>query len=382
MDEATARARLRYLQLKAKAGASAPAPEKTSVSSDLAQSLGSGFVRGIPKLMDFASGVAGEAMNQGQRVIGIDPRPVGQVWDKATVFNDAVSRALGPEYEPEYKSGDVAKFIGEAFSPSGVFSAAKNGVGFVRGAAGSLDNYLRDPQALKALYNEWKAGLRGTKLSGADVYDNLIKPSIDNMAEDLQYATQAGKDKAAELLTLGDGKTMADLYAYRRSLKNVNDSAVTEPIRKATKDFMEKRVGTEGLDAYRRASTFEDTQHALRNMDNEGIKATRTKINNLDETGMSAAEKAAKYQAGRGGVGERLLRATQSVTGAIPSAIVAGPLAPVVYGAGRVSGALADRMAANRIRALQEVLLNKRSTPSLGERGGAALRDILMKVSK
>ncbi|MBP2564529.1 hypothetical protein J2766_001088 [Agrobacterium tumefaciens] len=383
MDEALARQRLRYLQLKAKAGTAAPSePEKPTQAMDALSSVGSGLVRGTPKLMDFATGLTGEALNQAQRVVGRDAAPLGDTYKSATVFNDLVSKALGPEYEPEYATGDVAKFVAEIASPGGVARVLKNGVGAARGMAGSLDDYVRDPEALKQVYTAWKNGLRNVKLDGADVYENMVKPAIDNIGEDLQYATAAGKEKAAEILSLGDRKTMADLYAYRRSLGNVNDNAVTQPIRQATKAFMENRVGTEGLDAYRRASTFEDVNHALRNMGNEGTKATRTKINNLDETGMSAAEKAAKNAAGRGSVGESVLRAVERGAGAIPSAIVAGPLAPVVYGAGRLAGAGADSLAAGRIRALQEVLLNNRAVPSAGERAGAALRDALMKVRR
>jgi hypothetical protein len=377
MDEAQARERLRYLQLKAKAAQSAPPPPPEA--KGVLYAAGSGAVRAVPQGLDFIMGAGGEAVNQVAGAVGMPKAPFGEIYNNSTYFDDALTKAIGPEYDAQGVGENVAKFAGGVAGPVGAVKGAKNFAGFLKGLGGSLDDYIRDPQKLKEMYLTWKQGLEQVPVSPKEARRELINPVLEEIGPDARFATKEGKEKLAEMESVlqEDGNTLAEVYALRKSLGNVKDSAVTEPIRNQTKAFMAERVGDDGLDAYRRAKTFEEVQYALRNMGNEGIKATRTKLSNLDETGMSGAEIAAKQNAVSGGLAETLMRGGQSALGAIPSAIVGGPAAPVLYGLGRSLGAGADSMAKGRINALQEVLLNKRSAPNMGEKAGAALRKVL-----
>lgn len=354
-----------------------------SRGEDMVRAIGSGFVRAVPKTLDFAMGAGGEAVNQIAGAMGGKQAPFGAIYDDSTYFNDAMSAALGDEYEPEFASGDVAKFLAELTGGigGGTVKLLRNAAGAVKGASGSLDNYIRDPEKLREMYVAWKDGLKNVAVSSKELRRDLVNPTVEKIGEDLRFATKEGKSRVDEMLEMGtDDATLADVYALRRSTSNLKDDAVAQPIRDSAKQFIGDRVGTEGLDQYRRYATAGDVQNALRNMGNEGIKATRTKINNLDEAGMTAAEVAAKRAAGRGSMGENAVRNVERAFGAMPSAFMFGPLAPVTYLGGKAVGSAADNMAANRIKALQEVLLNGRQAPNLGERAGALLRDILMKA--
>jgi hypothetical protein len=339
--------------------------------------FGSGAVRAIPEGLDLAGAAVAEGAS---RLTGGDGGYFKGFMEPAmTPANDALSAVIGPEYDAQGFGENAAKMLGSVAGPIGSISAAKNIAGFIKGMGGSLKNYIDDPQKLKEIYLQWKQGLEQVPVSPKEARRELINPVLEEVGPDARFATREGKERLAEMENVlqEDGTTLAEVYALRKSLGNLKDSAIAEPIRNQTKAFMAERVGDEGLDAYRRAMTYEDTQHALRNMGNEGIKATRTKINNLDETGMSLAEKTAKFEAGRGGLAEALMRGGERALGAIPSAIVGGPAAPLIYGLGRSMGAGADKMAAGKIKALQEVLLNKRAAPNMGEKAGDKLRKVL-----
>lgn len=340
---------------------------------------GSGALRAIPQGLDFVMGVGGEAVNQAAGAVGLPKAPFGEIYNNSTYFNDGLSKVIGPEYDAQGLGENASKIAGSVIGPVGAVKGAKNFMGFLQGLGGSLDNYIRDPQKLKELYLSWKQGLEQVPVTPKEARRELINPVLEEIGPDARFATKEGKEKLAEMEAVlqEDGNTLAEVYALRKSLGNVKDNAITEPIRNQTKTFMAERVGDEGLDAYRRAMVFEDVNHALRNMGNEGIKATRTKLSNLDETGMSAAEIAAKQSAVSGGLREALMRGGQSALGAIPAAIVGGPAAPALYAVGRSLGAGADSMAKGRITALQEVLLNKRAAPNMGEKAGNMLRKVL-----
>lgn len=342
---------------------------------------GSGAVRAVPQALDLAGATVASVGDQLVRGDKAGDYFDGFMQPRYPVADNALTAAIGPEYEAQGVGENVAKMLGNIAGPVGSVKAARNVAGFIKGVGGSLDNYIRDPQKLKEVYLQWKQGLENIPVTTKEARRELINPVLEDIGPDARFATKEGKEKLAEMenVLLEDGNTLAEVYALRKSLGNVKDSAITEPIRNQTKTFMAERVGDEGLDAYRRAMVFEDVNHALRNMGNEGIKATRTKISNLDETGMSAAELAAKQSAVQGGIIEALMRGGKSALGAIPSAIVGGAAAPALYATGRALGAGADNIAKGQIKALQEVLLNKRAAPNMGEKAGAKLREILQR---
>lgn len=347
---------------------------------DMAKSIASGLVRAVPKTIDAGGSLAAEAYN-----LAAGDAPMGTYSSKGFSgegpLNQAMSAALGPEYQPEYASGDVAKFLAELTGGvgGGALKLLKNAGGFVKGAAGSLDDFIRDPEQLRQVYIAWKQGLEQVPLKAGELQQELVDPALQEIGHDARYLTREGKQKVGELKGLGQrDTTMGDVYALRKSLGQVNDPAATEPIRSATRNFMEKRVGTDGLDAYRRYATAGEVQHAMRNAGNEGVKATRTKINNLDEAGMTPAEIVAKQAAGRPGLAEALLRGAGNKT--LAASVAFGPLGFIGGIAGKGLAASADNIAKAKMQALQQVLINGRQAPSLGERAGYTLRRILMKA--
>lgn len=362
-------ARLRYLQLKAKAQ-----PAQPNAAADAGKAFLSQAGRNIPEGLDLGGAIA---------ATGIDALTGGNgdyfegfLQPRQTPMSDLTDAVVGEKYEPKTGMGTAGQIAGGFVGLSSAPSAFRNFVGAIKGMGGSLDNFISDPEALKTLYRAWKDNLENVPVSSKELRRDLVNPAMEKIGADAKFATSEGKDKLDQLLELGtDDGTLGDVYALRKSLGNLKDSSVAQPIRDTSKEFMESRAGVEGLDAYRRASTYEDVQHALRNVDNEGIKATRTKINNLDETGMSAAEKAAKQAAGRGSMGENLLREVGNKT--LAASVAFGPMGFLLGQGGKALSKGADSMANARIEALQQVLLNGREAPNMGERAGAALRNIL-----
>lgn len=378
MDEATARERLRYLELKAKAS------QQPEYDKGVLGAFGQGLVRSIPKGLDFGGSIVAEGYNLVAPKEWGGGYPVGSYLSQDGPVNKLTSFVIGeePNYKP-WSNEAIAQFVGEIVGPVAAIKGAKNFVGFLRGLGGSMDDFIRNPEQLKAMYTAWEKGLIDTKVSGKEIREKFLKPVLEDIGYDAKYATKEAQEKLlqAKKLASSKGTNMADVYAFRRSLSNVKDNAIVEPLRKGTKELIAEKAGTEGLDAYRRMSLYKDTNKALRNMGNEGIRATRTKINNLDELGMTAEELAAKYAAGRGGLLEGALRTggkgmntlTSTLAGYMTNnpAVTAG-----MYGVGRGLEKAADKMATSRIKALQEVLLNQRKVPNIGERLGAGVREI------
>jgi hypothetical protein len=377
MEEA--QARLRYLQLKAKAAQSAPPPPPPEAKGNL-YAFGSGAVRSIPQGLDLAGAAVAEGAS---RMTGGDGGYFkGFMQPAMTPADDLVTAAIGPEYEAQGLGENVSKIGGAILGPGGALKGIRNLAGLIKGLGGSLDNYIRDPNKLKEAYQAWESGLEKTEFARKYLKDELVQPFLEKMKFDLPTMTDPKALEAVQAIEKVQGLPNARyLEGARRNLSG-NPTRAAQVGRQQIDQTMEAAgIGLEGRDAYRRAMTYEDLQQALRNKGNQRIQAVRTKINNMDEAGMSEAEIAAKTAAGTQGLGESALRAFDGVGNVVLSGLStygAGPVAGMAqYLAGKGLGKLGDKVAEGKINVLKDVLLNQRTPPNMGEKAGAALRKVL-----
>lgn len=346
----------------------------------------------IPQGIDFVAGAGGEAVNLGAKGLNaalgteLPTAPFGAIYKATNYADKAASNVIGKPYEPEYKwTGGAAELVGNVIGQSGAAKIASNAVGFAKGAMGSLDNWIKDPSKLVEAYQDWEKGLEATTFAKKYLKDELVTPFLEKIKFDLPTMRDPKALEAVDAIQATKGLPNARyLEGARRNLSG-NPTGAAQAGRKQIDETLQAAgVDLGGRDSYRRAMDVEDLQKALRNQGNERIGATRTKINNMDEAGMSAAELAAKYDAGRAGLGEKALRAFDGVGNIALSAVNAanaGPIAGAMqYLGGKGLGRLGDAVAERKIKAFQEVLMNKRASPNMGEKAGAALRKILMKA--
>jgi hypothetical protein len=159
-------------------------PEKVGVGEDVGRSGASGVARAIPKTLDFASGVGGEAVNQVAGLVGLPKAPFGDIFKNTDYFNKGASKVLGDEYQPQTGAGEAAKFAGEVVGPWGALSGVKAAGGFARGLAGKSAPFIRDPQVLLQKYKDGVEALSNVKFSGKQLRDGLRNPVNDAIAPD------------------------------------------------------------------------------------------------------------------------------------------------------------------------------------------------------
>jgi hypothetical protein len=332
-------------------------------------------------------GAGGEVVNQAAKAAGLPSAKFGDTYDNSTYFNDATSAVIGPEYQAQGLGEKTSKFAGGLVGPMGVLKGAKNAAGFIRAMGGSLDNFISDPKALKAAYEAWEKGLENIPVTPKQFQEGVVAPLYDKLKYQLPFMGRDGKEVVTNVAEAAPVVTNARyLEGLRKILSGDGSPAATVARRQADEFMSSEAIPVTGRDQYRRFKVLGEVEDALRNLGNETMKATRTKINNIDKVGLKAAERDALERAGRAGLSEGLLRSlpigrgSSAVMGAGTS-VAAGPVAgTLLYAGGRGLENVADRMAMKRIDDLRNVLMNGRNTPNMGEKAGAYVRDNIIKA--
>lgn len=353
-----------------------------STPMDALVGMGSGIVHGTPKLMDTLAGAIGEVLNQASPLVGGTPVPIGDVWNASTNFNDAVNK-VAPEYKPKTIPGKLGELVGEAMSPNLAAKIPTAISDFVKGTGGSLSNYVKDPQKLVDAYKAWESGLESQGFAKGYLQQNLVDPLMEKLKFQVPTMDKAGRETLDAIQSAAPKLPNARyVEGLRKNLSG--DGSPVATVARETIDEMYGKAGIDqaGRDAYRRFRTLGDVQDALRNAGNEGVKATRTKINNIPTSGMTDAEIAAKQAAGTPGLLESALRTAgrsgNSLLSAMTGVATQSPAAGFgLYSTGRVLEKAADAIGRSKVNALQEVLLNGRAAPSTAEELGALLRNVL-----
>jgi len=350
---------------------------------DIVRSGANGLARGLPKGLDLlSSGLASLAANtvgRGGDYFDENLKP------RTPVFNRVADAAFGKEYEPKTFPGKAAQFGGELVSPGGAVKGLRNAAGFVRGVAKESAPFLKDSSALLQRFKDWKAAVEATPVTGAQIGADIAAPFNEATKFVRPFADSQSFSKVQQLndLAKSGDTSLGYIYGLRRTLGNV-DNSIAQPMRDAIDEGLTKYASKDGLDSYRRYKVADDVDNALRNFGNETVRATRTKLNNIDKAGLNATEKSAISKAGRGTVGENALRLAGRGANAVTSAMTGiasgnAGLGLGMYGAGRGLEKLADLMAEQRIQQLRSVILNGREAPNMGERFGAFVRGKIKK---
>lgn len=356
---------------------------KVGDTEDALRSFANGIARGTPKALDFASSALASAFDN---TVGRG----GDYFDenltpRTPVFNKAADAVFGKEYQPQQFTGKAAQFGGELVSPAGVAKGVKNGFGFLTGLFREGAPFIRDSSQLLNKFKDWKSAIEATPITGSQIAEDIAGPFNKATKFVQPYADAASTGKVHQLNDLAKaGKTnLGYVYGLRKTLGNI-DSSIAQPMREAIDSGLSKYASRDGLDDYRRFKVAENVDDALRNYGNETVKATRTKLNNLDKKGMTSFERDALRNAGRGTLTEGAFRLGARGTNAITSAMTGiasgnASLGLGMYGAGRGLEKIADIMAARRIEALRGAILNGRDAPSIGERFGTFVRGKIKK---
>lgn len=358
-------------------------PEQVGSGEDILRSAASGVARSIPKTLDFASGVGGEAVNQAAGLVGLPKAPFGAIFENSDYFNRGASKMLGDEYEPQTASGSVAKFGGEVLSPWGAMSGVKAAGGFARGLAGKSAQYIKDPSILLQRYKDGVEAISNIKFSPQQLTDGLKKPVNDAIAPD--FFANKSPELSADLQNLDRlARTGADgrrLEGFRRSLGSTKDPLANR-LREGVDDFLSSEaVPTEFRDSYRLMSKVRGLDDAI-TKGGDNLPMARTALKNQlvgkNARGYKPAELDALRKASRAGAGETALRIASSATG-LPASIATGiggnPVAGgLLYGASRGLKNAADRAGLKRIEDARNLILNGGEIPSMAERFGAFVR--------
>lgn len=363
-------------------------PEPVGTGEDIARSAASGIARTLPKTLDLASGVGGEAVNllaKGANAAGanLPAAPFGEIFKNSDYFNRGTNKVLGEEYEPETGLGTAAKFGGEVLGPWGALSATRGVLGFGKGLAGKSAEYVRNPEILLKRYREGKEALANVKFSGKQIAEGLSNPVMKAIEPD--YFPRKSPELAADLENMQDlaftGVDGRRLEGFRSSLSSTKDPLANR-VREGVDEFLESSaVPTDFRDIYRLMSKVRNLDDAI-TKGGDNLPMARTALKNQligkNARGYKPDELAALRKASKAGAGETSLRLMSAASG-LPASIATGiggnPVAGgLLYGVSRGLKNTADRAGLKRIEDARDLILNGGEVPSMSERFGAFVR--------
>ncbi len=359
-----------------------PKPEVGGME-DVGRGLASGVARAIPKTVDFLAGAGGEGVNQLAGLAGLPKAPFGDIFTNTTFANDATSKVLGEEYDPQTGAGEAAKFGGELVGPWGALGVVRGAGGFARGLAGKSAEYIKDPAVLLQRYKDGVEALGNVRFTPKQLRDGLKKPVNEAIAPD--FFANKSPELANDLSNLdrlaSTGTDGRRLEGFRRSLSSTKDPLANR-LREGVDDFLESSaVPTDFRDSYRLMSKVRNLDDAI-TKGGDNLPMARTALKNQlvgkNARGYKPDELDALRKASKSGAGEtslRLLSAASGLPASIATGIGGNPVAGgLLYGASRGLKNAADKAGLKRIEDARNLILNGGEIPSISERFGAFVR--------